>query len=257
MKKLMPILVLLVTSVAARSNISKPYVSSKGGITISWLGDYGDTLTQQRMLDHLVDFMLDHIAKPPRLNLFLVLPPIEIATRHIGRHRIDLVTIGYDSFANKDSLSFDQPVQQWQKDMYGLTDSPYHRVADLYAGDWPEVRPHLQGKEGLKMYFQGEFDSTKNFYDHLLSLVDFAVRHVNEIQTQQKRLILPAKMAHVHVSVLTLDTARLNRIPIRQWGFDPSPPSNLRRNGFFIAIGVALLAATFLLLRRRNRSRPL
>jgi hypothetical protein len=115
---------------------------------------------------------------------------------------------------------------------------------------------------GLKIYYDyGDNDSATG-WDRLFTLVQYAIDHVEEIKEQQKRIVLPYPVAlydtttsyKSQVSILTIDTNKIQNIPLLHFGFDHTKVNTTNDYGKFIWIGagVFILLSIIVLTKRKQ-----
>jgi len=105
---------------------------------------------------------------------------------------------------------------------------------------------------GIKISYHDVWDSV-NYYNHLLSVVDYAIRHIEEIKKEKQRMCLPASEYDREISILTYDTTKLKAIPIRDWGFtiDPAKRAAKMNHRLLVCLSLGFLLIIFFTLRRR------
>jgi len=218
------ILIFLSHCLQSLGNENKPYVSSKRGITLFAEGGW-DSVAVQRSLDADLDFILDHISKPPDLNIFIILGVYGMLLHGKSKIPMIFITAAFDSLSNTDTMyskSFDLSDLNWGDFKQEYRPENYWQPSGSYLGDLKLVAPCLKGRQGLKISYYDIWD-TVNYYNHLLSVVDYAVRHIKEIKKEQKRICLPAELYDWEISILTYDTAKLSAVPVTDWGFTVDP----------------------------------
>ena len=261
MRSILFILILSSHCLQSLGNINKAYISSKQGVTIFTEGGW-DSVAEQRALDANLDFILDHINKPPGLNIFIILGAYGMHVQWRSKVPRIFITAAFDSLTHPDTMyskSFDLSELNWGGIKQEYRPENYWHPYGSYPGDSEMAAPYLEGRQGLKISYYDIWD-TVNYYNHLLSVVDYAVRHVEEIKKEQNRICLPAELHNWEISILTYDTAKLSAIPVTDWGFtfDPkfrhakvkTPPKaiNCRYKGCIYAIPMPVKQSSMQLL---------
>lgn len=118
---------------------------------------------------------------------------------------------------------------------------------------------------GLKiMYDYGPTDSLTG-WDRLYSLVQYAVDHVEEIKRTQKRIATSYPVTvyfddttnyKTEVSLLTIDTGLIRKIPLIEFGFDHNKLENGNNVRLYIIVGMLGLAVSMsvIIIRRRMQT---
>jgi hypothetical protein len=73
---------------------------------------------------------------------------------------------------------------------------------------------------GLKILYKSPISDSNVFFDRIFSLAQYGIDHVEEIKNEQKRMEM--EYDGYLLSVLTIDTSEIKRIPLRSSGFDPN-----------------------------------
>jgi len=113
---------------------------------------------------------------------------------------------------------------------------------------------------GLKIcYDYGNNDSATS-WDRLFTLVQYGIDHTQEIKEEQKRIVLPYPVAlldatsyKTQVSLLTIDTSKIQNIPLLHFGFDHTKMNRISDNGKFIWIGAGVFILLVLVIKKRKQ----
>jgi hypothetical protein len=239
------------------SNENKSYVSTKNGVIIFMEGGW-DTVAMQKLLDEDLNFILDNINKPPELKIFIVLGAYGIRTPRRRNNSPIFISVAYDSLSNTDTIY--DPLHNGASYSLEFRLDDYKYPNDMYPGNLPLVNKYLRGLHGLKIYYHHDVRDTANYYNHLLSVVEYAIKHLEEIKIDEKRICLPGEYDKTEISILTYDTSKLNAIPIKNWGFTIDPEKRHYKNNkspvTYATITVLFVTALLILfgirLKKRN-----
>ncbi len=218
----------LVVSISFRSvaNTGWLYYSTKQGVTMITIGSPYDTATEQKALNTFLDFFLEKVErKNVHLKILILLGRFGVYTP--GRN---FISVAVDTLARRDSIYIDSSkIERYKEFMFG-GDYPDMITDSIYSKSINEV--------GLKIRYYGEFDSTTNYFDRLLSISNYALSNIEVIQKEQQFLRMPYSTRDMQISILSYDTAQLNAVKIEKYGFDQIPDRPVR-NIFKITIILA------------------
>ena len=229
------------------ANQNKSYATSREGVTIFSEGGW-DSAAMQALLNSDLDFILENISKPPELKIFIVFGAYGIHTSYRRKYPQFFFSVAYDSLSNTDTIY--DPLHNGVP--YDLTFRPevYKYPNSMYPGNWRPASVYLQNAQGLKIYYENIWDTT-NYYNRLLSIVEYAIANIEEIKKGQRRICLPGDVKETEISILTYDTSKLNAIPIKDWGFTIDPKMRHYKNKMlpFIYVSIAGLLVILFLVR--------
>lgn len=227
------------------------YISSKDGLTIISVGSFEDTLAQQRLLDNYLKYLTQKVYRKDKdLKMLFLLGPYGIHTP-----KRNFIGVSYNTFSAGDTVFIDNQFLEKYKEIYRLPISqnwlfnemyPYEIISSIFSSS--------NNEKGLIIRFYGEFDSTKNYYDRILSIANYAISNIERIKEKQQYVRLPYHMKGMTISVLTFDTSKLSAIPIESLGYNPQSLAynyNGRKLVILIVVASIGLLIAILLIRRR------
>lgn len=248
MKYFTIIILAIVISINSYSNQSCGYIATKQGITIISLGSCYDSAEQQRRLNSYLDFVIENLNdKNKDLQVLILLG-------HFGVHRPqkDFISVAYDTLSKTDTVFIDDSELKAYKDIYHLAEGENWFLNYMFPSEIVDSIYNSKKVAGIKIRFYGEFDTTQNYYDKILSITQFAIRNSNQIKEQQAYIKMPYDQKGQKIAVLTFDTTKLNSIKAEHFGFQED--ENITNNAkSYILIVIA--GALFILVLSRLRKR--
>jgi hypothetical protein len=254
------LLIILFTLVVNQSNANQNnlYVASKEGITIIAEGGW-DTAAEQKQLNADLDFIITNLNKPKDLKILIILGAYGMLTHWRSKIPKIFISAAYDNLTNTDTLydeKFNPGNILYGNGMKYMPEDIQH-PNELYVGDSKKALPFLKGNIGLKIEYYDIWD-TVDYYNHLLSVVDYSVKNIDEIKKKQRRICLEAYLKDWEISILTYDTAKLKMIAIKDWGFtfNPSKRSSKKKLSLIypiVSISIFLLLMGLFIHYRNNK----
>jgi len=117
-----------------------------------------------------------------------------------------------------------------------LIDTNYTPTKEI-AADWSGSCDRTNKEVGLKILYRWpESDSNTIFFDRIYSLAKYGSEHLEEIKRNQRRIEVNYYGRLWLLSVLTIDTSKIKKIPLESFGFDPNNIESARQNDNFIWI---------------------
>ena len=218
MKFGLTIAIFLLIGFRSVANQNKGYVSSKEGITIFAEGDW-DSVRTQKLLDNDLDFNIENLKNPNALKVFIVLGVYGPRVSYKHKFPCIFITTAFDSLTNTDTVYeelFGINAKSLNQTDWKFNIEHYFHPNELFPGNFDIVNPYLKGTLGLKISYYDMWD-TVNYYNHLLSIVDYAVKHIEDIKSNQQRVCLPSNFEGIEISILTFDSTKLKAVPIKDW----------------------------------------
>ena len=224
------------------SNTVREYVASKDGVTITYLGPYEDSISQQQNLNRYLDFLIKKInRKNIDFDIF-----IDLTNSGIGKPkgRKEMIFVSYATLTKYDTIYFDPSEAKSYKEFHNLPASQ-NWITVNSSVDIDKLYP--KDRVGLKIRYIG-WDST--IYDRVISITDYAIKNKNLILKKQSCIRIPSNVAGQSVCFLTFDTTELNRIKTKNFGFSEKQPfRNLYL--FWLLIPITILLIPIFLFKRK------
>jgi len=203
---------------ASLGNEVREYRETKGRITL--VTYYGDD-SEHKVLDAFLEQLSKTLKTPKQLKIMIVVDfnfgkPWTAAMGY-DTLRFDLKFIDGNCVpAKRDTVV---EVVLTENTPVDTSYTPPKRVAVDWSGSCDRTNKDL----GLKILYKWfDSDSGSIFFDRIYSLAKYAVKHLEGIKKSQKRIDIEYYGGEWLLSVLTIDTSEIKRIPLQSLGFDPN-----------------------------------
>lgn len=243
MRYFLLIFILLFSCKDSFANQSCRYVSTKEGITIISISPCYDKAAIQKEQDEFLNFFIKHIHKHNKnLNIVILAGPFGVY-----RPLKDFITVAFDTLSKSDTVIIDTPKVKY--DHYPTYNYSYPR--DTLNSIYVDTKNAL----GLKIRFYGEFDTTKDYYDRIINLVNYSIDNLEQIKSHQRNILMPylgwdGRMGKI--SILTFDTSILNAINIKSYGFNKNASNRNINLYLLISVFVIAVVISIIVFARRN-----
>jgi len=209
-------------------NTTREYIASKNGVTIICGGSF-DSIESQKRLNSFLDFILLKINRSDNQTKIIIQACALGFDRLKGDKRKEFIFVGYDTILKQDTIFFEKSELSYNQEIYNLKPTQtwmYNEWFPLF-----KIDPIYSTNDvGLKIKYLG-YDPSIEFYDRLIEIVNYSLTNIDKIKGEQKYYSIPYFINKgAFVSVLSFDTASLNRIELKSYGFDKSllPHSSYR-----------------------------
>ena len=188
-----------------------------------------DSVESQKRLNNFLDFLLSKINRSNNDTKIVIQACFLGFGRLKGDNRKEFIFVGYDTLLKQDTIFFEKSELSYNQDIYNLPPTQtwmYNRCFPLFTIDSIYSKNDL----GLKIKYLG-YDPSIDLFDRLIEIINYSLTNIDKIKTTQHYYPMPYFMSKgAFVSVLSFDTASLNRIELKSYGFDKSllPKSSYR-----------------------------
>ena len=221
-------IILTFCSIFTYGNTTREYIASKQGVTIICGGSF-DSVESQKRLNNFLDFLLSKISRSDNRTKIVIQACALGFDRLKGDKRKEFIFVGYDTLLKRDTIFFEKSELSYNQEIYNLLPTQTW----MYNGWFPLFTIdsiYSTNDVGLKIKYLG-YDPSIDFFDRLIEIVNYSLTNIDKIKTTQHYYPMPCFMNKgAFVSVLSFDTASLNRIELKYYGFDKSllPKSSYR-----------------------------
>ncbi len=208
---------LVFCTIFACGNTTREYMASKQGITIICGGSL-DSVESQKRLNNFLDFLLTKINRSVNQTKIVIQTCAVGFDRAKGDMRGEFIFVAYDTILKKDTVWLDKTELSFYREFRNL---PVTQTW-VYKGWYPSFKIdsiYAASDVGLKIKYLC-YDPSIEFYDRLIEIVNYSLTNIEKLRMTQHYYHLPN--AEGYVSVLSFDTAQLNRIEPKYYGFDKS-----------------------------------
>jgi len=245
---------LLIIHRNAHAHTVEPYEKTKKGITLFTYistGSIEERKIQNAFLNQLTESL---VWKNKRVPIYLIVDRLRLI------HPLSdewFASIAYDSLK--------PPDREFIEDYFYYRIGPYFREKVLLYRRPPSDKYKLNLKEpidlgssyddkkaplGLKIIYNYSFSDSAEYWNRLYTLVQYSIDHIDEIKRDQKKIILPYAIMeqfdetnyNPEVSLLTIDTGLIHRLPLKNLGFDDTKLDEEKSIGKYILIGLLILS---------------
>jgi hypothetical protein len=236
------------------------YENTKNGITLIATGSLGDTIEVQRMYDAFLDRLSKKLKRPDKkLKILLLLDQPGFANPNYSDW---IATIAFDTLRETDTDCIEGyyfPKTTGSQDITLQEVSSYKPMPVLLREpiDLNLSFDKTKTEVGLKIrYDYGETDSV-SFFDRIYTLTQYGIDHINNIKTEQRRMVMDYYDQNygITVSFLSIDTSKIKEIPLLALGFDKNniqlKHSSNQKYIWITAIIVLILFSAFYLKKKR------
>jgi hypothetical protein len=230
--KLFLIIFLLFLTFSSNANTSWPYKYKKDGITLYASGS-PDSIEVNNLFIPFLNRLVKKLKRPDKsFEIFLITDRFLIFPYYYDKW---FGSIAWDTLREPDN-SF-------------LFDYYYYRVGGKtrelhFKNHTPNSKKYLtnlpepidigssyntnKAPVGLKIIYNYAAEDSATVWNRLFTLVQYGIDNLEEIKKNQRRISVPLPMISYEsiypdkkVSLLTIDTAKIRRIPLLSFGFDP------------------------------------
>lgn len=238
-------------------------MKTKNGITYFALISKG-SVEERKVQDSFLDRLAEKLKKKDKeVPIYLWTDQFSM---FFGRKEW-FASIAYDTLRNPDPGFIEDYFYYRMGPAYKKEISRYSKpLSNKYQVDLPEPidlgssYDTRKAPMGLKIYYDyGDNDSATG-WDRLFTLVQYAIDHTQEIKEEQKRIVLPYPIAlfdttsyKTEVSLLTIDTSKIQNIPLLHFGFDPAKADSTSANNKFIWMGAGLFVLVLVVILTKRK----
>jgi hypothetical protein len=235
-------------------NKTREYVATKNGITIISGGSF-DSVESQKRLNNFLDFLLTKINRSDNHAKVIIQTGIFGFERFKGNKRVEFIFVAYDTLLKRDTIYFEKSEVSYNQKIYNLPPTqtwmysswyPLFNIDSIYS----------KNDVGIKIKYLG-YDPSIEFYDRLIEIVNYSLTNIDKIKATQKYYPLPYFMNKgAFISILSFDTATLNHIELKTYGFNNSllPKDNNIIWAWIVPLFVSIVFICFLVTLRKNYS---
>jgi hypothetical protein len=223
MRRLFTTIFLLFIVFTVKATSIWKYSKSKGGFTlITGISSKEDSL----MIDAFFERLLNELNRDDKTIPILLL--IDCSGIKNNREEHGFASIAVDTLREIDPFF----IGAYYYHRLGKTFEEHYQVykpypSKKYLYDLPEpidINSSFQstpGTVGLKiMYNYGAADSIL-WFDRIYTLVQYGIDNLSKIKSEQKRIAMDYQFGVAKISFLTIDTGKINRLPLLSLGFNP------------------------------------
>src|SRR4029079_10277481 len=88
------------------------------------------------------------------------------------------------------------------------------------APKWTISNNKTERELGLRILYQSPQSDCSVYFDRIYSLIQYGIDHIEKIKKEQKRMEM--RYDGYLLSVLSIDTTEIKKMPLRSLGFDPN-----------------------------------
>ena len=244
-------IILTLCTILSYGNKTREYIASKQGVTIICGGSF-DSVESQKRLNNFLDFLLSKINRSDNRTKIVIQACALGFDRLKGDKRKEFIFVGYDTLLKRDTIFFEKSELSYNQEIYNLLPTQTW----MYNGWFPLFTIdsiYSTNDVGLKIKYLG-YDPSIDFFDRLIEIVNYSLTNIDKIKTTQHYYLMPYFMNKgAFVSVLSFDTASLNRIELKSYGFNNNLiPNRSYRIWVWTLLILAVSIFIFLLVRRKK-----
>lgn len=218
------------------------YRKSRDGFTMVATGGYEDSVGNHKMYDALFKVLV-HKTKSDRHGI-KVLVILDQSVIHTSYYKW-FATIAYDTLREVDREFIEAYSYYRRKGYKNIIRS--NLPSERFKIDLPEpidLNSTFQTGHadlGLKIIYESGLNDSISFFDRIYTLTKYGLKNINEIKKKQSRVVVPYSSDQIKVSVLTIDTSKIQSIPLISLGFNQEGKDFNSSFNIIIYFGVAFL----------------
>jgi hypothetical protein len=231
------------------SDLVEEYRESKKGITLITVIPLHDS-AQRKTLDDFLTHLSKKLKRPHQLKIMII---VDIGFRPPWNAIIGYDTLRFDlKFIDRDCIP--KKAEEVVLIENGPTDTSYTPPKEV-AIDWSGSCDRTNKGMGVKILYKwNESDSGHIYFDRIYSLAKYGFKHFEEIKRNQRRIETKFYIGEWLLSVLTIDTSEIKKIPLESSGFDPNniKDEKNQRTAWIIPLIVLLALILFFIFKKKQ-----
>lgn len=232
------------------SDLVEEYRESKKGITLITDIPLHDS-AQRKTLDDFLTHLSKKLKRPGQLKIMII---VDIGFRPPWNAIIGYDTLRFDlKFIDGDCIP--KKAEEVVLIENAPIDTSYTPPKEV-AMDWSGSCDRTNKDIGVKILYKWhDSDSGHIYFDRIYSLAKYGSEHLEEITRNQRRIEMKFYNGEWLLSVLTIDTAEIKKIPLEPSGFDPKKIQDETKSKWttWVISSIGLLALIlFFIFKKKN-----